>query len=59
MNHPIEGVLVALVAVLALVVVFTLGAWFYSGKILHHCQNFGKFTAQGTVYECKEVGVAK
>ena len=59
MNDASNGVLVALVAVLVLVVVFTVGAWFYSDKIVHHCQNFGKFTAEGKVYECKEVGVAK
>ena len=59
MNDATNGVLVALVAVLALVIVFTWGAWFYSNKINSHCQNYGKFTVEGKLYECKEVGVAK
>jgi hypothetical protein len=59
MNNPIEGVIAALLAVLALLIAFTVGAWFFGNKIVHHCQNYGKFTAEGKVYECKEVGVVK
>ena len=59
MNDATNGVLVALVAVLALVVVFSGGFAFHDNKISSHCQNFGKFTSEGKVYECKEVGVAK
>ena len=59
MNDATNGVLVALVAVLALVVVFSLGAAIHDNKINSHCQNYGKFTVEGKLYECKEVGVAK
>jgi hypothetical protein len=59
MNDATNGVLVSLVSVLVLGVAFTWGAWFYSGKISHHCQNYGKFTVDGKLYECKEVGVVK
>jgi len=53
------GLIIALTGVLVLGIAFTVGAWFYSNKIIHHCKNFGAFTAEGKVYECKEVGVAK
>ena len=51
MNDATNGVLVALVAVLALVVVFSGGFAFHDNKISSHCQNFGKFTSEGKVYE--------
>ena len=63
MNNPVEGFIAALLAVLALIAVFSLGRavhdTIHDNKIIHQCQNFGKFTAEGKVYECKEVGVAK
>jgi len=59
MNDASNGVLVALVAVLVLVVVFSLGRAVHDNKIGSYCQNFERFTAEGKVYECKEVGVAK
>ena len=59
MNDATNGVLVALVNVIFLIAAFAWGAGFYSNKISSHCQNYGKFTAEGKVYECKEVGVAK
>ena len=59
MNNAVEGVIAALLGVLALIAVFSLGRAVHDNKIVHHCQNFEKFTAEGKVYECKEVGVAK
>ena len=59
MNDATNGILLGLVGVLTLIAVFSMGFAFHDNKIIHHCQNFEKFTAQGKVYECKEVGVAK
>jgi archaellum biogenesis protein FlaJ (TadC family) len=59
MNNPVEGVIAALLGVLALVVAFGVGVVVHINKISSHCQNYGKFTAEGKLYECKEVGVAK
>lgn len=59
MNNPVEGFIAALLGVLALIVVFSLGRAVHDNQIVSNCQNYGKFTAEGKVYECKEVGVAK
>lgn len=59
MNDASNGVLVALVGVLTLITVFSVGAFIQSGKIIHQCQNFEKFTSEEKLYECKELGVAK
>jgi hypothetical protein len=59
MNDASNGVLVALVAVLVLVVVFTVGVVVHVNKVVSNCQNYGKFTAEGKLYKCEEVGVAK
>lgn len=60
MNDPVyEGVIVALLAILALIAVFWLGRAIHENKLSSHCQNYGKFVVEGKLYECKEVGVAK
>lgn len=59
MNDATNGVSLGLVGVLVLVGAFCVGFAFHDNSIIHQCQNFEKFTAQGKVYECKEVGVAK
>ena len=59
MNDPVYGAIAVLLSVLVFGVVFSLVVVFHDNKIVSHCQNFGKFTAEGKVYECKEVGVAK
>jgi hypothetical protein len=59
MNDASNGVLVGLVAVLILLLAGCVGFAINNNSIIQHCQNFEKFTAQGMVFECKEVGVAK